>query len=178
VFVVVSGLPASGKTTLGRPLSARLGLPLLDKDDVLESLLEGLGAASPDERRRLSRASDAVVERVARVSPAAVLCSFWRRESLSTMSGTPTSWLRELPDVVEVFCDCSPRVAAERFHSRVRPEGHFDADKSFEDSLCRFEQLAAAGPLAIGPLVRVDTTRNVDVAAVAEAVRHAIGKQG
>ena len=37
-FVVVSGLPASGKTTLAKSLALALGLRLLDKDDILESL--------------------------------------------------------------------------------------------------------------------------------------------
>jgi hypothetical protein len=39
-FVVVSGLPASGKTTLARRLADGLGLPLLDKDDILDRLFE------------------------------------------------------------------------------------------------------------------------------------------
>ncbi|SED18936.1 shikimate kinase [Streptomyces sp. TLI_105] len=42
-FVIVSGLPASGKTTLGRRLATGLGLPLVDKDAILEFLYGSLG---------------------------------------------------------------------------------------------------------------------------------------
>ena len=174
---MVSGLPASGKTTLARSLSAALELPLLDKDDLLEALLDTLGVESPDERARLSRASDAVMQRVAEASSGAVLSSFWRRDSLSVTSGTPTAWLRDLKDVVEVYCACPAQEAAERFHARTRHAGHFDASKSFTESVRHNEQLAATLPLGIGPLVRVDTTRPVDVPAVVAAVQAAVNRK-
>ena len=47
LFVVVSGLPASGKTTLARRLASVLELPLIDKDDILDRLFaeRGIGNA-------------------------------------------------------------------------------------------------------------------------------------
>lgn len=172
----MAGLPASGKTTLARPLSIALGLPLLDKDDVLEMLLDSLGTDSPEARGRSSRASDAVMQRVAEVAPGAVLSSFWRRESLSGTSGPPTQWLLGLPALVEVHCDCPARTAAERYHARVRHPGHFDQDTSFGDRVRVFERLAATLPLDTGPVVRVDTTGEVDVPAVAAAVQAAFAR--
>ncbi len=173
VFVVLSGLPGSRKTTVARPLSAALGLPLLDKDDILESLFEGLGVPTPEERSRLSRASDRVLSDLARTSQGAVLSSFWRRESLSETSGTPTEWLREVRDasVVEVLCECPPGLAAARYAARQRHPGHFDERKTAAELVGQFEQLAAAGPLSIGVLLRVDTTKQVDVEGLARAVR-------
>ena len=78
LFAVLSGLPASGKTTVARPLAAALSLPLLDKDGILESLFESLGVSTTEERSCLSRASDRVLQNVATTSQqGAVLSSFW-----------------------------------------------------------------------------------------------------
>ncbi|HEX8858768.1 MAG TPA: AAA family ATPase [Actinomycetes bacterium] len=42
-LVLVTGPPASGKTTLARPLAFSLGLPLLGKDTIKEALFDTLG---------------------------------------------------------------------------------------------------------------------------------------
>lgn len=171
-FVVVSGLPASGKTTLSRLLSKALDLPLLDKDDILESLFASLGVETRADRERLSRASDHVLEVMAAASAGAVLSSFWRRAELSSSSGTPTGWLRELPGatVIEVLCECPPSLAAQRFAGRARHVGHFDRDKPPAELIEQLERLAACGPLAIGHVVRVDTRTTPDVGEIARAV--------
>ena len=54
-FIVLSGLPASGKSTLGRAVAKALRLPMLDKDELLEALFESRGIGDADWRRRLSR---------------------------------------------------------------------------------------------------------------------------
>src|SRR5512134_3128001 len=99
-FVVVSGLPGSGKTTLGRQLAGELGLPLLDKDDILDRLFEANGTGDSAWRRRLSRESDVILEREAAASNGAVLTSLWRVPGMAADSGTPTHWLRDLSNLV------------------------------------------------------------------------------
>ena len=49
--MVVSGLPGSGKTTIGRRLAAALSLPLIDKDDILDRLFETKGVGDSTWRR-------------------------------------------------------------------------------------------------------------------------------
>ena len=162
-FIVMSGLPGSGKTTLGRRLANALSLPLLDKDDILEALYDSLGVGDAEWRNRLSRSADVVLQRLADQTAGAVLASFWRHPQVTGKSGTPTSWISALPGkVVEVHCVCPPAVAAERFAARKRHGGHLDRDKRSDELVADFERLAALGPLGLGPLVDVDTEDAVD----------------
>ncbi|MEM7799841.1 MAG: AAA family ATPase [Chloroflexota bacterium] len=58
VCIVVTGLPASGKSTFGKRVAAELELPLLDKDDFLEQLYKEKGVGDRSWRQMLSRESD------------------------------------------------------------------------------------------------------------------------
>jgi cytidylate kinase len=163
-FVVVSGLPGSGKTTLARKLAPALGLSLIDKDDILEGLFEALGIGDADWRQRLSRASDEIFERLARSSSGAVLTSFWRHPEISRQCGTPAHWIVSASSrIVEVYCACEPEIAAARFVNRQRHPGHLDGAKRAEDVVANFRTLAAAGPLGIGKFLRVDSTNEIDL---------------
>ncbi|MGQ0835204.1 MAG: AAA family ATPase [Gammaproteobacteria bacterium] len=64
-LIIVTGLPASGKTTLARGLAARYRVPLLAKDLVKEPLLDALGAQDALASRRLSDASFLVLAAIA-----------------------------------------------------------------------------------------------------------------
>ena len=96
-FVIVTGLPASGKSTVGRSVAEALGLPLLDKDEILEALFEALGVGDAPWRTRLSRAADQVLQRLALQSNGAVIASWWRHPLSRVSSGTSTDWLSSLP---------------------------------------------------------------------------------
>jgi predicted kinase len=58
---LVTGLPATGKTTLARELARTLAAPLLSKDAIKEPLFDILGAVDRAASRRLSDASFAVL---------------------------------------------------------------------------------------------------------------------
>jgi gluconate kinase len=165
-YVVVSGLPASGKTTLARQLAYELRLPLIDKDDILETLFESLGVGDAEWRSRLSRASDAVMVALAKRAPAAILVSFWRH-------GTAGQILAGLNgDVLEVHCRCDPEVAFARFVGRQRHPGHLDGDGA-QGTVANFA--AYPGPLRLGgPVITIDTDGPVDVAQAVRAIRAAL----
>ena len=84
-FVVVSGVPASGKSTLASRIAPLLGLELIDKDDYLESAFAGR-TVGLDERQRLSRQADHLMRKRVELSSGAVLVSHWQRPEISTTS--------------------------------------------------------------------------------------------
>jgi len=164
-FVVVSGLPGSGKTTLGRQLAPLLGLTLIDKDDVLEGFFESRGTGDDAWRRALSRESDRVFQSQAAASAGAVLVSFWHQPGMATDSGTPTSWLAELSAlVVNVHCTCSGEVAATRFLQRKRHAGHLDRRATFAEVVTSLRTLEQHRPIEVGPRVTVDTQTEPNLA--------------
>ncbi len=169
-FVVVSGLPGSGKSTLGRTIATALARPFIDKDDFLERSLERHATVDAELRFRLSRDADDEMRSAAEASQGAVLVSFWRREEVSPTAGTPTEWLRALPNVVEVYCTCSVAAAADRFLSRARHHGHGDAARSRADLVRQFDALVALGPIGLGSVIPVDTEQRVDIDALLGAL--------
>jgi gluconate kinase len=170
-FVIVSDLPASGKSTAATAVAVALGLPLLDKDDILEPLFEGLGIGDSDWRMRLSRAADLVLHKMALRSNGAVIVSWWRHPRSELDSGTSTDWLRSLPgELIELHCRCSPQLAVDRFFGRIRHTGHLDDLKSHVEELDKFERYAAHGPLRLGSLVEVDTGQPLELNALTRRI--------
>src|ERR1700685_3720270 len=95
VFVVVSGPPASGKTTLSGAIAPALGLPLIAKDAIKQALMTVLPVTDVAASRVVGRASVAALLAVAAESGGAVLESVWHRYAVDD--------LRRLPgEVVEV----------------------------------------------------------------------------
>jgi chloramphenicol 3-O-phosphotransferase len=173
-FVVVTGLPSSGKSTLAQQLAEALDLPLLDKDHILERLFESKGLGDVEWRRKLSRESDLVLEAQAAASEGAVLVSHWHLPGMPSTSGTPTSWISQLPGkVVNVHCKCSAELSASRFAHRTRHPGHLDHQRSYEEILARIREVASFGTLDLGPRIEVDTSHAPDLAVVLNEVGNA-----
>jgi hypothetical protein len=166
-YLIITGIPATGKSTIARALAQARRLELLDKDEILEDLFNQKGVGDVQWRNNLSRAADEILRARAGRSESSVIVSWWRHPASTLASGTPIEWLSDLPGVlIEVHCVCDPAVAVERFKSRIRHSGHLDQFKSHADTLASFQQHAALGPLGIGPLVEVNTEEAVNLADV------------
>ncbi len=165
LYVVVSGPPGSGKTTLARPLAHELDLPLIAKDRIKESLLDSLGVRDLEWSRQVGRATISLMYQLAVDAGAAVLESTWSPEL------APAAVAALQAPIVEAYCSCPPELAEARYRERLatRHPGHHDAERLYEDRWTKDQ------PLGIGPLVVVDTSGPVDVAGVAEAIRAACG---
>jgi predicted kinase len=161
--VMVNGLPGSGKSTLGPRLAGGLGAAFLSKDQVKETLagtVANLGAVAMETVYGLAASLDGTV----------VLDSWWfrprdlgyARDGLARSGATAS---------VEVWCDVPPSLARLRVAERQRPAFYQDARRLAEDW---DGWVSAAAPLALGPVIRVDTSRPVDVARLCAEVKAAL----
>lgn len=177
--VILTGLPASGKTTIAREIAKRLGFEFFDKDDFLEDLYEREGVSSWDHRKTLSRLSDVAFQEAAAKSDCAVLVSHWRPIRGNAESGTPSDWLlEEYETLVEVCCLCPPEEALRRFLSRTRHAGHLDEQRDAKELAVRLASQSKFFPLCVGRLLEVRTDTEVNFEVLAEGVRMALSPSG
>jgi hypothetical protein len=170
VFVVVSGPPASGKSTLAPAVAHELRLPLIAKDTIKDALMTVLPVPDVEASRQIGRGAVKSMLAVAAESPvgAVIESNFYRSVAVDDLGRLPGV-------VVEVFCRCGPDVARDRYRDRAgtRHAGHFDGVRS-ADELWNDE---VSEPVAGGwPVLEVDTTVPVDVAAVVTFVRESVSR--
>lgn len=168
---VITGLPGSGKSTVACGLATALNWPLFDKDDFLEKLYKDCMPANLDERRQLSRKSDAQFRDAAVKEQKAILVSHWASPQGPVGTGTCTSWIApHFRNVVEIHCACSPQTATDRFHNRTRHPGHLDRSRSYEDIAEQMQALAQGYPLRHWPTIEIRTETRSDLTALAQQV--------
>jgi predicted kinase len=56
-MIIISGLPCTGKTTLGRQFSEKYKLPMISKDSIKESLFDSLGYSDRERSKKLGKAT-------------------------------------------------------------------------------------------------------------------------
>lgn len=168
--VLVNGHPGAGKSTLAAALAPELGLPMLSKDTVKETLFDWLGIGDRPWSMRVGAASAEVVWAVLACSPAGGIVEMPMPPAIRDLVS------RQLRTAgvdahCEIWCDVQPAEAFRRFVDRApgRHPGHL-SEAAIAAGL-QPPRAADDRPLGLGPVLRVRTDRPVDIAAVATWVR-------
>jgi len=157
-YVVISGAPGSGKTTLASQLADATGLPKLCKDTIKVAMLDSLGFDSVEEAQQMGAASIAVLLAVAADVGRGIVESAWLPELARDEVG-------RLPgSIVEVHCQCDPAEAERRYRERERHPGHFDQHRAVDSSLWTGPRAQPIG--GSWPVVGVDTNEAVSIEVV------------
>lgn len=163
VLIVVSGPPASGKSSIAHRLSARLGFALVAKDVIKEQLFDAEEAAIRGDRQDLSqRAGIVALEQVAGFlvrGESVILEGNWRSADHGAAIARLVSEHR--PTVLQVQCVGAGERLLERFAARARAGLRHRAHSDL-DALPRLRGELLRGrydPLPLpGPLLEIDTT--------------------
>jgi len=183
-LIVVHGAAASGKTELSRYLARELGLPLLAKDEIKETLFTHFDHHSIVESDRIDAASLDLLwlwlEWFMAGSPRNLVVE---TAFPATISQPRLMDLVQRHDhaVVQIFCHATEPVLRQRYVDRARtPDRH-----PGHQDLARVEgqpipESSSYHPLDLpGPLIDVDTTNTetVDYRHIRERVADLIGKR-
>lgn len=170
-LVYVSGKPGAGKSSLAYPLAAALGYSLISKDKLMETLHDVLYSADyaePDRAwsQRLAVSAWELLWTLAATAGDMVIEANFHRQSVDELG----KLLGLGGSLVEVHCMCPAEIAVARYDARRRHPVHSSTLPL--SAMDKYEK-----PVGIGSLVTVDTTKPVDVAAVAAEVLAASAPQ-
>lgn len=176
-ILLVTGPPASGKTFVARALADRLGLPLIEKDAVKETLFDTLGTGAGAWSQGLGQATFALIVWAVEVHlkarrPVVVEANFAAEDARPAFRALHE---RHPFKPLELHCTAPDDVLMARYTARAgsRHPGHLDEEKAPEIAAA----IAAGryGPLRLDgeDLVLVDTTslEDLDVDALLAAGR-------
>lgn len=133
-LLIVTGLPATGKTTLARLLARRWSAPLLAKDVLKEPLLDVLGAPDARASRRLSDASFAVLFALTRELIAAGVSAVLEGNFRPAEHGVIVRELARSAICAQILCRAEESERIRRLRARAadptRHSGHRDAEQA------------------------------------------------
>ena len=162
--VLVTGVPAAGKSTVAAILAAELPADLISLDVIKERRYASDPAIGNTVELRLAAEAELWSEIATAHGP--VVVDLW--VSPGRDDRRVAAALAEYR-VIEVLCRVPAEVAVARYLERDRSGPHQPAD---EPTLDRIRTAAAAiGPLGVGPCLELDTDQPLDPATVVVAVR-------
>jgi predicted kinase len=170
-ILLVSGAPASGKSTLARALARIFGHPLISKDTIKESLFDSLRihltrtVDAAELSRLLSRAAMEMLWSLAPGCPQVILEANFRPRSDQERAHIAALQGRKL----EVYCHCTGEEASRRFRERATKAEHHPVHSMkiiSAELLKEFDR-----PVGLCPVIDVDTERPVNPQEIASRVR-------
>ncbi len=159
IYIVISGLSGSGKTTITRQISFALGLPIISKDTIKEAIGDSYeNEISVQVSMQIGKSSFATLFSIAKESNGAMLLEALWHPELSVPK------LHDLPGaLIEVHCHCNPAIAKQRFidRSQTRHPVHTDNQRIKNMSVWTDK---ANKPLGIDPsVITVNTEKPVNI---------------
>lgn len=163
VLIIVTGLPGTGKTTLGKKIAEKFSLPFVCKDDFKEMLFDVLGSKDREWSQKIGMASYDILYHVTGESLKA-------NKSLIVETNFDPKFANKRIDELQkkynfipfqIRCITDGRILLKRFEERVndqgRHAGHCDAD-----SLEEWEPILKKGKIEAlkikGEIMDINTT--------------------
>lgn len=139
LLLIVTGPPASGKTTIATQLAHRLGLPALYKDEIKETLGDVVPGAGLEWSQTLGRAAYRLMFQIGMTLIDAGVSCLLEANFHPEMSLPGFTPLAARANVVQVVCTADPALLTRRYLERhgagVRHPVHLDADPARRDQL-------------------------------------------
>ncbi|HSX33246.1 MAG TPA: AAA family ATPase [Candidatus Saccharimonadales bacterium] len=163
-LIIVSGLPATGKTVLSHKLAQHVNLPLISKDIIKEILFDGVGHGDRAWGEKLNIPTydllDYFVEQELRAQHSLIIETPYDndfRKARYTELQAKYSFM-----CIQVLCYAEPQVLIQRFIDRIgasdRHPGHNDT-AALEDFKASIRQAGKVEPLPLhGQVYEIDTT--------------------
>lgn len=169
VLVIVSGLSATGKTTLSKGMADHLGLPLVSKDEIKEILFDDIGHGDRAWGEKLNMPTynllNYFVERELKAGRSVVVESPYDDDFPRK---TYEKWQAKYDfQCVQILCFAEPEVLIDRFVARIgepgRHPGHND-QAALEDFKRSIKTAGKIAPLPLrGEVYELDTTNFADI---------------